>query len=295
VLFLSNDVRSFILSREIPQKFETAFGQPFVPLATGQFKVRKQTLSFDSVHRLRLSLWRPQSLSQTACLIVVHAGGWDAGDRDEFSAWNYSLASSGIAVASIEYRLAPDDPWPAQREDLYKARTWLGLEAKGLGLDGKRFVVMGRSAGAQVALASAYKDPKLFSGVIAFYGPSDLIFAWQHAAPGQLFDPLSLLGQEFGGSPDQKAALYADASPIVLASVDSPATLLMHGGADNVVWPEHSERLEARLASLGQKQHVYVDVPWGLHEFDFNLQGPGGRLAESSVLAFLNDVFNGTK
>ena len=59
------------------------------------------------------------------CLVVIHGGGWDGGDRKQLAAWNSRWAARGYAVAAISYRLAPRWIWPAQRDDVLAAIAWL--------------------------------------------------------------------------------------------------------------------------------------------------------------------------
>jgi acetyl esterase/lipase len=292
--FASTEFRAWRYKQDLPQRFESAFGSPWQPEFVPSRGFKKQVLTYDSVRGLQLSFWRvggPVSKSGAPCLIVVHGGGWDAGSRDEFPQLNPVLASSGIAVASVEYRLAPEDPWPAQRQDLLDARAWLARHAQALGIDGQRFALLGRSAGAQVALSAAYKNPNAFRGVISLYGPADLKFAWEHGFPGDILDSLVLLSQLTGGTLAEKPEIYADASPYNDASANSPPTLLIHGGMDRLVWNAQSGRLDAKLSQSGQKAHLFLSLPWAVHAFDYSSNGPSSRLARPVIENFLNFAF----
>jgi len=291
-LFASTDIRAWRYQQDLPERFQAAFGSPWEtpPRPLQSFKIH--VFSYDSVRNLKLRFWRVTGATDAPCVIVVHGGGWNAGSRDEFPDLNAVLASEGFAVASIDYRLSPENPWPAQYEDVMNAKNWLQRQAKSLGIDPKRFAILGRSAGAQIALAAAYKNKDAFKGVIDFYGPADLRFAWAQGYPGDILDSLSLLKDLTGGSPDEKAAIYDDASPYSYASKDSPPTLILHGVMDRLVWNAQSERLNEKLDQMGQKKHLFISLPWAVHAFDYNLKGPGGRISEKAVEAFLQNIFN---
>ena len=77
-------------------------------------------------------------------------------------------------MASIDYRLAPGAVFPAPRDDVFAAIAYLKDHAKEIGLDKDRLILLGRSAGGQIALSAAYaeKEPGI-KGVIVFYAPND--------------------------------------------------------------------------------------------------------------------------
>lgn len=224
------------------------------------------------------------------CVIAIHGGGWDGGERSQLPDLYRWLASRGFAVATIDYRLAPAHIWPAQREDVLAALAWLRAHATELGIDGTRLVLFGRSAGGQIAEAVSYtaNDPAI-RGVVAFYAPADLNFAWANSHEGDMLDPLRLLRQLLGGTPETARAAFDDASGYRHVTKSSPPTLLVHGALDTLVWHRQSERLATRLAGQGVSQAL-VSLPWATHAFDFNLDGPGGQLATFALEWFLTAV-----
>jgi acetyl esterase/lipase len=195
-------------------------------------------------------------------------------------------------VAAINYRLAPAHPWPAQRDDVLAALAWLKAHARQLDLDPHRLVVLGRSAGGQIATAVAYgaHDPDI-RGVIALYAPHDMKFVWGVSREDDALNSIKLMRQYLGGPPDtpERVALYDSASGQLLAQADSPSTLLIHGYPDTLVWYRHSRRLAARLQELGVA-HTHLELPWATHALDFNPDGPGGQLADSAIQEFLDRV-----
>jgi acetyl esterase/lipase len=223
--------------------------------------------------------------------MVVHGGGWDQGERDQIPEWNHRLAARGYAVATVDYRLAPAWRWPAQRDDVLAAIAWLKNNASELGIDPHCLVLLGRSAGGQIATAVAYgaDDPDIV-GVISFYAPYDMPFAWTVCREDDALNSTKLMRQLLGGPPGgDLATVYETASAQAQAKKSSSPTLLIHGEPDTLVWHRHSVRLAARLRELGVKC-TFLELPWATHAFDFNADGPGGQLADHAMMNFLRDV-----
>jgi acetyl esterase/lipase len=222
--------------------------------------------------------------------VLVHGGGWSGGDRKQIPAYNHWLARRGYAVAAISYRLAPQFRWPAQRDDTLAVIAFLKSRAAELGIDPTRLVLLGRSAGGQVALAVAYtaNDPAI-RGVVALYAPSDLIFGYVNTHENDMIRSPTLMRQFLGGTPDSARANYKSASPLFHVGPRTPPTLLLHGENDALVWHRHSVRLDARLAEAGVP-HAFVSLPWAGHALDFNRHGPGGQLTAFALEWFLERV-----
>jgi acetyl esterase/lipase len=89
-------------------------------------------------------------------IVYVHGGGWVAGGLATHDGVCRRLAiGSGLKVLAVDYRLAPEHPFPAALEDALAAVRWAGATAEGLGCDPARLVVAGDSAGAGLAAAVA--------------------------------------------------------------------------------------------------------------------------------------------
>jgi acetyl esterase len=103
--------------------------------------------------RSRLYVPHGQPSEQPAPLLVYyHGGGWAVGDLDTHdSVCRFLAVHSGASVLSVEYRLAPEDPFPAAVEDAWAAFTWASANAERLGADPERIGVGGDSAGGNLA------------------------------------------------------------------------------------------------------------------------------------------------
>ena len=250
--------------------------------------VRPETLVYSG--DLSLDFYRATGRDRAPCVVLIHGGGWDSGSRTEIAHFNHWLAGLGYAVAAIDYRLAPQAVWPAQRDDTLAAIAFLKAHAAQLGLDTTRLVLLGRSAGGNIAEAVGYtaNDPAI-RGVIALYAPADLHFAWQYSREDDVLKSPQLLRQFLGGPPETARALSDSSSGYLHVSPATPPTLLIHGQLDTLVWHRQSERLDARLTE-NRVPHAFVSFPWATHAFEYNLHGPGGQLTTFAVGWFLAAV-----
>jgi acetyl esterase len=84
----------------------------------------------------------------------MHGGGFSKGDLDssDSNAWGFA-AQTSASVVSVDYRLAPEHPYPAAFNDCYGVLTWLAAEGHALAIDGSRLAVVGDSAGGNLAAA----------------------------------------------------------------------------------------------------------------------------------------------
>jgi acetyl esterase/lipase len=232
----------------------------------------------------------PPSPKLAPCVVVVHGGSWQHGDSTQLTALNRYLAARGYVVAAINYRLLPDHPFPAGCDDLRAAIDYLKANAEAIGIDPQRIVLLGRSAGGQLALLVAYTagDPAI-RGAIGIYPAIDLVYAYQHPSDPRLLDGPAVLRAYLGGSPDQVPATYAAASPTSFVGPNTPPTLLIHGGGDELVSPAQSRRLAARLAHA-RRPHLLLQLPWATHGCDAHFSGPSGQLSTYAIERFLAAV-----
>lgn len=305
-LFISSSLRATTYSTVAQKKMDAAFplpeGSPNVPGPFSFIKVWNlggtkpvvmHTIDYQEFSGAMMSLdFYPADVSEgpAPCLVVIHGGGWDNGSRQEFSSASHRLARRGIAVAALDYRLAPGATWPAQADDVRVAISALKQQADALAIDPQKIILMGRSAGGQIAQAVAASGtvPNL-RGCIALYSPADMHFAYKHANQKDILDSGKLLRQYLGGSPTDAKTAYDSASAYCLITRRTVPMLLMHGANDELVWQKQSSRLSERLTQNGVK-HVYLELPWATHAFDHNDNGPGGQIALWAIERFVRNV-----
>jgi acetyl esterase len=118
-------------------------------------------------------LCRPTSAGPPPVLVFFHGGGWVVGGLDSHDGIARALCRRGeVAVVAVDYRLAPEHPYPAPLEDCLSAVRWVAGAAGELGLDAGRLAVGGDSAGgnlaAAVALAARDGGPRLAAQLLVY-------------------------------------------------------------------------------------------------------------------------------
>ena len=99
-----------------------------------------------------IRLYYPAGDPPFATLAYFHGGGWVIGDLDTHHGFCHALAKkSGCLIVSVDYRLAPEHPYPAAVEDAYAATKWVAENAAVIQVDPDRFAVCGDSAGGHLA------------------------------------------------------------------------------------------------------------------------------------------------
>ena len=310
LLLLTPLARAVAFSRELPGALETRFAvlgsmTPVVfprpaslvvrSLFTGVSSpaVRVEDHLFASIdgEELRLDLYRPaEDHAPLPGVIVIHGGSWQSGSRKDFPALNRYLAARGYVVAAVSYRFAPRFRFPAARDDVAAAITFLKRNAERLGLDASRLALVGRSAGGQLALVVAYtaRDPAI-RGVVSYYGPAALRWGYANPAKRSIIDSSGILDAYLGGPPQTHGAQYDAASPLSHIGQGAPPTLLINGLRDELVSPFHGEFLSDRLLRANVP-HLFLRLPWASHGCDYVFSGPCGQITTYAVERFLSAV-----
>ncbi len=228
---------------------------------------------------LTVDVHRPPADGRYPVLVQIYGGAWQRGAPADDEAFARHFAALGYVVFAIDYRHAPRWQWPAQIDDVRAALAWTAAHAAEYGGDASKVAIIGRSAGAQLALVSAYSThtPDV-SAVVSYYGPTDLVEGWRMPpAP----DPLGVrptLEAYLGGTPDSVPSRYREASPVTYVSGRLPPTLLIYGSRDHIVEARFGRELHERLRGAGATS-VLLEIPWAEHAFDAVPRGLSGQLS----------------
>jgi acetyl esterase/lipase len=215
---------------------------------------------------IQLDLRVPDDFEDPPLIVWIHGGGWELGDKKKCRfCW---LVNAGYAVASINYRLSPTFPYPAQIHDCKAAIRWLRAHQGEYGYDATRIAVGGSSAGGHLTalLATSGGVDALEGSVggnvdqssrvqaaVSISGFSDLAASYESRV-----DPR--IPRLIGGLPAERPEQSKLASPIHFVGPGDTPLLLIHGEEDPVVDPEQAVMLH-RAYQDAQLESTLVMIP----------------------------------
>jgi acetyl esterase/lipase len=268
------------------------------------------TVPYRTVGRLAIpaDLFRPAAPGPHPVVLWIHGGALVFGDRGMLPREQLErYLGAGLAVVSIDYRLAPETKLDGILEDLDAAHAWLQREGPSLGIDPRRLAVVGHSAGGYLALMAGVRFRPRPRAVVSFYGYGDVAGPWySRPDPGYLREPAvspeeaeRAVGREpiaqgdearrfafyrylrqrglwprlvAGLDPDREPRAFDPVCPARNVAPDFPPTLLLHGDRDADVPHERSGEMARALRAAGVP-HELVTLPGLGHVFD--VEGPG--------------------
>ena len=213
---------------------------------------------------LTLDAWIPRGRGPHVPVLLVHGGGWEAGDKVTYITPLFApLARAGLAWFSIDYRLTPDVRHPAQLDDLRRAIAFVQREADRFDVDPRRLVLIGESASAQMVAHVGLTDSGV-AGVIPFYGVYDFLPMAASAGPRSI--PSRLFG--FSVIDAQARETLRAYSPIARVRREQPPMLLVHGTNEGL-W-EQGRAMAARLREAGAPHELYAleGAPHGMEQWE---------------------------
>ena len=185
---------------------------------------------------LRLDAHVPDGRGPFPVVIMVHGNGWTGGDKHkDITVVLELLTKSGeFTWFSINYRLAPTNHWPTCYEDVQTAVRWAKTHAAEYKGDPQRIVLMGYSAGGQLACLAAVqaREDMRVQAVVGFSPPTDMVADTERR--GGLSKSLqALFGHETVD--DTVKTLLKEMSPINFVKPGLPPFLFIQGDADKTV------------------------------------------------------------
>lgn len=219
-------------------------------LVSGQDRKIEEVFETDVVYgkagdvELKLNIGRPKdSASPLPCIVLIHGGGWAAGNKNGHNPQVHDFVQKGYVSATVHYRFAPKHVFPAQVEDVKCAIRFLRANAEKYGIDKNRIGAVGFSAGAHLSMMLGAMDKEdglegdggnpgessKVNAVVAFFGPTDFMTDdWPKPTIG-------ILHNFFGGTKEEKADAYRKASPITYVNAGDAPMLLIQGTKDVLV------------------------------------------------------------
>lgn len=209
----------------------------------------------------RLDLAMPENFGPETrpALVIVHGGGWNAGDKRDrpYRSMLLDYALKGYVVISVNYRLTREAPFPACIEDCKCAVRWLKAHAEEYRVDTDRIVAYGHSAGAHLVLMLGLAGPE--AGLEGDGGWNDY--------------SSSITAVVGGSAPTELPARFGDPdkySPISYVTKDALPILLIQGTADPIVRKETTDRFVEKMKTVGAKDIRYEVIEGAVHDVAYN-------------------------
>jgi acetyl esterase/lipase len=234
---------------------------------------------------LKIDLARPaEGDGPFPAVLVIHGGGWRAGDKSGHRGLIAELARKGYVAASPQYRFAPKDRFPAQVHDVKAAVRWLKAHAKELKLDPDRIGAMGFSAGGHLSMMLGVTGPEdglegdvsgdapntKIRAVVNYFGPTD----FNATDIPEATQPI--IKEFLGGTPQEKPDAATKASPLTFVSRGDAPILTFQGTKDPLVPHTQATRLADRLTEAGVPGRVELLIGaghgWGGDEMKQTIQ-----------------------
>jgi acetyl esterase/lipase len=208
-------------------------------------------LAYADGPRQRLDVYAPsQPAAGRPVVVFFYGGSWDSGSKADYAWVGAALARQGYVVVLPDYRVYPQARWPMFLQDNALAVRWARDHAAAYGGDVSRLVLMGHSAGAYDAVDLAVDDRWLnavgvdphtqIRAVVGLSGPYDFL-------PLESDELKTIFGPE-----DQRP----DTQPINHVDGREAPMLLATGDQDQTVYPGNTDRMAAKITSLGGKVQV---------------------------------------
>jgi acetyl esterase/lipase len=207
-------------------------------------KLLAQDVAYGEHARQKLDVYAPvDGQGPWPVVVFVHGGSWQTGNKNPYTFLGRAFAAQGFLTLVINYRLFPEDAYPAFVDDTALALRWARDNAKQFGGDGEKIFAIGHSAGGyNVAQAVLTGDVPKLRGVVAMAAPLDFL---------PLDSPVTI--KVFENVPN-----LPDTQPVNHARADAPPFLILHGRDDKTVFLKNSQSLDRALNAAGAQSTLKV-------------------------------------
>ena len=222
---------------------------------------------------LKLDVSMPNAPGNYPVAVLVHGGGWSSGSKAgsdkpgngaDITPWFAAFSACNVVWFSVDYRLAPQHPWPEGFEDIQTAIRWVKAHAASYHGDPTRIVLVGHSSGGLFAcLAGTLTDSGTrVQAVVGFAPVTDL--EQDSINRGGLSTSLQAL---FGLAKEltpQARLILREHSPLQLVSAGLPPVLILHGNGDRTVPIAMSRAFQERMHAAGNTCDL-IELPGAPH------------------------------
>ncbi|MBJ7341686.1 alpha/beta hydrolase [Mycolicibacterium sp.] len=265
-------------------------------------KVYRTSVRYGDNPSQLLDVWRPKELpAQPApVLLFVPGGAWVHGSRIlQGYALMSHLAEMGWVCLSIDYRVAPNHPWPQHLTDVKTAIAWARANVDKFGGDRDFVALAGCSAGGHLAALAGLtpNDPDAqadlpegsdtsVDAVVGIYGRYD----WEDRSSVERVQFVDFLERVVVKRRISKhPEIYRNASPIARTHADAPPFLVIHGTADTIIPVQQARNFVEKLRADSRSVVGYLELPGAGHGFDMTDGARTGSMA-TAIGLFLNEV-----
>lgn len=252
--------------------------------ATRGFRIVRDVRYSDAGKRGLLDLYLPDAtggeITGAPVLLQVHGGAWSIGKKEEQGQpLMRHLAAKGWVCVSINYRLSPRDPFPAQVIDVKRAIAWIRDNIEDYGGDPDYIAITGGSAGGHLTALAALTpgDPAYQPGfeeadtsvavAIPHYGIYDFAGSTGLRSAELMRDSFlapRVIQKRWADDPE----VFEAASPLLRIGADAPDFFVLHGTHDSLVSVEQARMFVERLRQVSGASVVYAELPGAQHAFD---------------------------
>jgi acetyl esterase/lipase len=263
---------------------------------------RTTTVSYDTLGdgtQLVLDAWPAdmrRNRTPRPAIVKVHGGTWVDGSRRGLTLWNSWFNKLGYHVFDVDYRMPPPERWLDETGDIKCALDWVKAHANEYNVDTTRLILMGYSAGGNLAMLAGYSydHPELrptcglpvrVKCVINLYGPVDMETLYASTGSESFVQPK--MRQYIGGSPNEVVDRYQLLSPINHIKDSVPPTISIYGQRDRIVPFKEGIYADNALAQANVPHEIYI-LPETDHAFDLNWTYFSTQIAREKIRVFLD-------
>ena len=218
---------------------------------------------------IRLRIYRPDQRSGLPVVIFCHGSGFVLGSLETHDVMCRALAlQANMIVVSVDYRLAPENPYPAAVEDCLVAISWAQGNVLEHGGDPTRLILAGDSAGGTICVSTALRADTALTGQLLLYPLCDPTLStpsWSLFGEGYLLDRglASWYWQQYLGAGGSEAD--PQAVPLTASCIDKlPPIVIVTPGCDPL--RDEQRLLERRIRDAGV-QTIAIEFPGAIHGF----------------------------